>query len=450
MWSMLRTNRDIRSLFIAQVISFAGDWFAYVAFVDLVQDVTDLAILVTMVYVAQSLPAFLMSTVAGPAADRFDRRTIVRTVSLLQAVAAVGLLLVGSVGSLWFGFVCLCAISALGSFVGPAAQAGLPNLARTDDELAKASVLFGSLWGAMLAVGAALGGLVAGAFGRDVAFIANAASFLAAALFVSLIRRPMQVPRAADLGPPTRMRPIADMHEAFSYARRDHVILALMASKATFAMSAGIVGLLAVLATDELHGGPGSTGLLLGARGLGVALGPLIAVRLLGRELSRVLLLCGCAGLAFGVCYLGLSVAPALAVAAPLALLGAPRRRRAVDAVDLRTAATSARSHPRTHPCRRLRHRHADHHGLEPRRRWPGDRDRSSWRDRDVRGVGSADRYGLPGVDATAACRTGRRVGIRGVTRTGAVTGEPRLLQLAIGVLGGPCTNGHSSSAMRR
>ena len=321
MWSMLRTNRDIRSLFIAQVISFAGDWFAYVAFVDLVQDVTDLAILVTMVYVAQSLPAFLMSTVAGPAADRFDRRTIVRTVSLLQAVAAVGLLLVGSVGSLWFGFVCLCAISALGSFVGPAAQAGLPNLARNEDELAKASVLFGSLWGAMLAVGAALGGLVAGAFGRDVAFIANAASFLAAALFVSLIRRPMQIPRAADLGPPTRMRPIADMHEAFSYARRDHVILALMASKATFAMSAGIVGLLAVLATDELGGGPGSTGLLLGARGLGVALGPVIAVRLLGRELSRVLLLCGCAGLAFGVCYLGLSVAPALAVAAPLALL---------------------------------------------------------------------------------------------------------------------------------
>jgi MFS family permease len=31
--------------------------------------------------------------------------------------------------------------------------------------------------------------------------------------------------------------------------------------------------------------------------------------------------MCGCAGLAFGVCYLGLSVAPTLAIAAPLALL---------------------------------------------------------------------------------------------------------------------------------
>ena len=50
-------------------------------------------------------------------------------------------------------------------------------------------------------------------------------------------------------GPATRMRPIADMHEALGYARKDHALLALLASKATFAMGAGIVGLLAVLAT---------------------------------------------------------------------------------------------------------------------------------------------------------------------------------------------------------
>ena len=55
MLKMLRTNCDIRSLFIAQVISYGGDWFAYV-FVGLVQDLTDSPILVTLVYVAQSLP----------------------------------------------------------------------------------------------------------------------------------------------------------------------------------------------------------------------------------------------------------------------------------------------------------------------------------------------------------------------------------------------------------
>src|SRR5215210_5197054 len=111
MWSMLRTNRDVRSLFLAQVISFAGDWFAYVAFVGLVQDLTDSPLLVTLVYVAQALPAFLMSTVAGPTADRVDRRRIIRNASAVQAVAAIGLLLVDSKETLWLGFICLCTIS---------------------------------------------------------------------------------------------------------------------------------------------------------------------------------------------------------------------------------------------------------------------------------------------------------------------------------------------------
>ena len=52
MWSILRTNRDLRMLFGAQIVSFAGDWFAYVAFVGLVQDLTDAPILVNAVYIA--------------------------------------------------------------------------------------------------------------------------------------------------------------------------------------------------------------------------------------------------------------------------------------------------------------------------------------------------------------------------------------------------------------
>lgn len=321
MFSVLRTNRDIRLLFLAQVVSFAGDWFAYVAFVGLVQDLSAAPILVTLVYVAQALPAFAMAPVAGTVADRFDRRRVVRTVSLVQALAAAGLLLVGSGDTLWFGFVCLCVISAGGSFVGPASQAGLPNLARTPEELAKASLLFGSLWGAMLAIGAAVGGVVASVFGRDVAFLANAVSFVLAAALVSLIRRPMQTGRGEVARAAGRIRPIADMVEALSYARRDSVLLSLLASKATFAMGAGIVGLLAVLATKDLGGGDAATGMLIAARGVGVAVGPLIAARLLGPELSRVLLLCGGAGIAFGACYLGLSVAPTLAVAVPLVLI---------------------------------------------------------------------------------------------------------------------------------
>ena len=81
--------------------------------------------------------------VAGAAADRFDRRKIIVTVSTVQVVAALMLLTVGP-GRLWLAFVAQAAISALGAFVLPAAQAAVPNLTRDAEELEKAAALFGS------------------------------------------------------------------------------------------------------------------------------------------------------------------------------------------------------------------------------------------------------------------------------------------------------------------
>jgi hypothetical protein len=55
MLALLRSNADVRSLFIAQVVSYMGDWFAYVAFVGLVQGLVDSPLLVTLVYVADTI-----------------------------------------------------------------------------------------------------------------------------------------------------------------------------------------------------------------------------------------------------------------------------------------------------------------------------------------------------------------------------------------------------------
>ena len=314
MLAMLRHNRDLRALFAAQVVSFAGDWFCYVALLGLVNDLTDSSLLVALVFVSQTLPAFLVSPVAGAAADRFDRRRIVVTVSFVQAGAALVLLGAGP-GRVWLAFAAQATIAAFGAFVLPASQAAVPNLARDDDELKAATALFGSTWGAMLAIGAALGGGFAAAFGRDASFVADAVSFLLAAALVATIRRPMQqrrdTPRSGQ-----RLRPLADMKEGLLHAKRDRALLALMSSKATFALGAGTVGILAILVTESFGGGDGATGLLLGMRGLGIGLGPIIAARLIGPSLSRLLRLCGLAGLAFGACYLGVSLSPTLAVAA--------------------------------------------------------------------------------------------------------------------------------------
>lgn len=312
MFDLLRRNRDIRFLFGAQVVSYLGDWFTFVALAGLIDDLTGSKFLVSMVLVSLTLPSFLMSPIAGSFADRFDRRKIIFVVSIGQAIAALGFLLVDK-NTVWLAFLCQCLISGLAAFIGPSSGAAIPNLVDNDDDLRYANSLFGSTWGVMLAVGAGLGGLFSSAFGRQASFIADALTFVIAAFLVSRIVAPMQRKRSQSLS--RRVRPLSDMKEAITLARHNKVILALLASKSTFAVGAGIVSQLAVLASDAFGSGDAGRGALLGARGVGSGLGPILAARLVQKDMSKLLRVCGLAGLGFSIAYLGVGLSPSLTIA---------------------------------------------------------------------------------------------------------------------------------------
>ncbi len=314
MFSLLRRNRDVRFVFGAQVVSYLGDWFCFVALAGLVEDITHSRFLVSLVLVSMTIPGLFMSPVAGSFADRFDRRKILVTVSAFQAVAAL-LLLLHSAAGIWITFVAQCIIAALAAFVGPSTSAAVPNLTDNEDDLRKTNALFGSTWGIMLAVGAALGGIFAGAFGRNAAFIADAISFVIAGLLFASVRRPMQSERTQHSNS-RRVRPLEDMKEAIQVAKKDPVILALLCSKMTFAVGAGIVSQLAVLASNVFHVGDSGRGLLIGVRGIGSGLGPIIGARIAGRDMAKLLKVCGYAGLIFAVCYFGAALSPFIGMAA--------------------------------------------------------------------------------------------------------------------------------------
>ena len=301
-------------VFGAQIVSYLGDWFAFVALAGLVEDVTDSRFLVSLVLVSMTIPGLFMSPVAGSFADRFDRRRILIVVSILQAFAAL-LLLLHSAAGIWITFVAQCLIAALASFVGPSTSASVPNLVDNDDDLRKTNALFGSTWGTMLAVGAALGGVFAAVFGRNAAFIANAVSFVVAAMLFAGVKRPMQSERTQNSNK-GRVRPIADMKEAINVAKKDPVILALLCSKMTFAVGAGIVSQLAVLASNVFNVGDSGRGLLIGVRGIGSGLGPILGARIAGRDMAKLLKVCGYAGLVFAVCYVGAALSPFIGMAA--------------------------------------------------------------------------------------------------------------------------------------
>lgn len=294
------------------MVSYLGDWFADVALLGLVLELTHSDLAASGVMIASFLPAFVVTPLAGAAADRLDRRLLVVGVSLVQCLAALALLGAGP-NFVWVAFAARAAIGALGAFVAPALQAALPNVVEQDD-LATANALLGSVWGAMLAIGAALGGAFTVAFGRSASFVADAATFVVAAVLIGAISRPLSEARASA-APRARIRPVQDMREALSYARGRRDVLLLLCSKTGLGLAGGVVPLLAVYATKVFHGGDGSIGLLLAARGLGALTGPAVGRRFGASTVERILLACGLAGLAYGAGYLLVASSPVIGLA---------------------------------------------------------------------------------------------------------------------------------------
>lgn len=319
---LLRNNRDFTRVYVAQLISFAGDWFATVALLGLALETTGSTAVASLVLVLQTGPFVLVSTYAGILADRLDRRKLMVTSDVLRAVVALGFLLARDGSSLWIALVCVALLSVGAAFFEPASSASLPNLVEPEDLPAANALMFAS-WGTMLAVGAGLGGLVAAIAGRDVAFLVNAVSFLVSGLLIYGVRRPLTAPRtehddvrieAAIAAGRTGMR--HEVADTLSLIRHSRSIAALLLIKATFGVGMGVVLLLAVFGRDVFHGGDAGIGVLFAARGVGAVIGPFIARRFMTGDDAGLLRVIAIALGAFIVGYSLLPVSPVIAVGA--------------------------------------------------------------------------------------------------------------------------------------
>jgi MFS family permease len=309
---LLRRNRDFRRLYVASLISLGGDWFLLVALFGLALDVTSSPISIALLIASQEIPFFLMSPIGGHLADRLDRRRIMVTCDLARMVLCTGFLFVHDEGTLWIAFVLLAAISSFSAVFDPASSAAFPNLVDPRD-LGPANALFGSLWGTMLAVGAALGGVVAATIGRDAAFVIDAVSFALSGYLIWRIRVPFSEERSPHEEEPGLV--VATVETA-RYARKDHRVLALLGVKAGFGLAAGVLVLISVFAKEEFHRGEIGIGILMSARGIGALVGPFLGRRFAGRDDRHLFTAIGVALATFGLGYALLGLMPTLLLAA--------------------------------------------------------------------------------------------------------------------------------------
>jgi MFS family permease len=312
--ALLGRNRSFTRLYSAQLVSYMGDWFATVALVGLINDLTGSATLVTLVLVTQMLAIAVCSPLGGHLADRFDRQRLMITADLVRVALAAGFLLVDEPGDVWLAYALIAGIGGLTAVFEPTSTAALPNLVDPED-LPAANALTSSAWGTMLALGGALGGIVAATLGRDAAFVGDGLSFGISALLLVGIRRRFSERRTGE-----HPGMIEAVVETIGYARRDHRVLALLSVKGGFGLAAGVIGLLPLLALTVYDAGDRGTGVLLAARGLGALVGPFLVRRYAG-DLRTLFVAIGVSFAVYGAAYMAVPAMPGLWAAAAFVLV---------------------------------------------------------------------------------------------------------------------------------
>ena len=305
---LLRTNRDFRLLYLGTLISLGGDWFLTVALLDLVLQLTGSATLASAMMLCQTLPIFFFTPHAGHLIDRIDRQKLMIAVDIARAGACLLPLLVRTPALLPFAYAGVIVISIGSAYFEPASHAALPNLV-SRDELGPANVLMGSTWGTMLAVGAAIGGLVTMRFGREASFLIDSASFVLSAVLLKMIARPFSEPREAHHVQP----PLGEsIRQTIRFAREHPRVLGLLTVKGGYGLGAGVIAMLSVFGREVFRAGAYGIGLLFAARGLGALVGPFFVRFVARRDETQYRAIAFCV-LIFGAGYSALAMSKSLA-----------------------------------------------------------------------------------------------------------------------------------------
>ncbi|WP_267929075.1 MFS transporter [Desulfolithobacter dissulfuricans] len=320
---LLRQNPGFRRFWLAGVISQIGDWFNYIGIFVLLNQLTGSGSAVSWFLIAKFLPTTLLGPVAGVVADRFSRRFILISCDLARAAVVPVYLLVRGADQVWIIYLLAFVQESIWTFASPARQATVPNLCR-QEELAVANGLSGASWSIMLALGAGLGGFVSALFGWKTAIIVDALTFLVSAALLSTVT--IRQEKKKKVGPLSlgRLLGLEDLVEGIGYVVSHRRVAALLLVKSGWALSGGILVMLTVFGEQVFvqNGQGAGSGVLYSMRGLGAAVGPILAWRLFGEGDQNMRRAIGAAFFISSLAYLSFSRAPVLWIGALCVFFG--------------------------------------------------------------------------------------------------------------------------------
>lgn len=284
-WSLLRTNRNYRYIWLGQIVSEVGDHFNSIAVLTMALHLTGSGLAVGGVMISRTLLALIAGPVAGVSLDRIDRRRIMLASDLVRAVVALCFLLSLRYPNQWL----LYALNGMLMFASPFFTAGrsaiLPKITSPAD-MPTANALTQTTSWLTLSIGTMLGGVSTMQLGYNWAFLINSASFLFSAWAVYQLRSPTGDFRAERKHTEVAEKhPWRDFTECLAYIAHTPLVLAIALCTVGWASGGGAAQILFTLFGELVfHKGPAGVGLIWGFAGIGLVIGGVLGHRI-GKQL---------------------------------------------------------------------------------------------------------------------------------------------------------------------
>jgi MFS family permease len=306
-------HRAFAVVWTAVLVSNIGIWMQNAAAGWLMTSLDPDPRIVAMVQVATALPIFLFGVPAGALADIFDRRRLLLAmeivITLMTAFFALLLALDRVSPTSLLAFIFLSGIAT--ALMAPAWQAIVPQLVGRED-LASGIALNSTGINISRAIGPALAGFLIAYLGMAAPFSINVATNLACVGALLWWRPAKEV--GTDL-PPERFG--SAILVGLRHARYNRPLRAtLLRATGFFLFASAYWALLPLVARDQVAGGPGLYGLLLGAIGVGAVAGAFVLPRFKSKLGPDRVVALGSAGTALALLLFGLARQPAVALAA--------------------------------------------------------------------------------------------------------------------------------------
>lgn len=272
-------HRLFAVIWMATVLGNVGTFMRDVASAWLVTEISASPAAVAMIQAAGTLPIFLLAIPAGVLSDILDRRRFLILIQIGLGIVSTSLALLSFSGAVTVeSLVILTFLGGVGAALAtPAWQAITPELVPRSD--IKGAVALNSL-GINIArsIGPAMGGFILAGFGAAAVYGLDVLTYVVVGSALLWWRR------SADTDDGLREHFGGALRAGLRYARASgdlHRIL--WRAVLFFAFASAVWALLPIVARQEIGGGPGFYGLMLGSVGAGAILGAVLLPRVRAR-----------------------------------------------------------------------------------------------------------------------------------------------------------------------